>query len=569
MNNGFDYYNLYSARIIPKKQINTTEFNTKRLSTTINNKRSNSHKSTKNFIKNILNNEIINKDLNFISPYEQKNKDIFYYYQNNNRKYKKNSIKVSYSSSSFNTIEDNIKLKQRDLLIDKLNKELYKKNHQLYKQNNLISDLKTKIQVNLKTEKINNRNNIYPNNKINNTIYNLKKNSINKELTSKLTENENFYKKIINENLDSFNYKLIELENKNIILNRKNQSLKNEILELKNKCKIINSKKFLSIKPIHEINLYLINNKNYIKIDKRIDENLIKMQQLISQYKLKNFNLNNELNKLKNDIQIKNNQILNIKNQFNNKQNKLNEIFNDNKIKEKEILIKEKEIERKNNEINNLNNKLIKILNNFEKEKKEKEEIQKIYENNNKEIENNKNELEKIKLESLSKDLKLNDITSLSHKIIFIKNIPKYKLSWFLITINNENEIKNYLNTFWISEEEMYQIKEKLILDKICDNLNEEKHNKNDIESNEIIKKLNNIIKEKETIINDLKNKIKENKMINMNEINNNYSFKSNAEDNKGKKGFISIDKYIKIVNQLNEAKMKINELISEKNNCG
>ena len=211
------------------------------------------------------------------------------------------------------------------------------------------------------------------------------------------------------------------------------------------------------------------------------------MQQIISQYKLKNFNLNNELNKLKNDIQIKNNQILNIKNQFNNKQNKLNEIFNDNKIKEKEILIKEKEIERKNNEINNLNNKLIKILNNFEKEKKEKEEIQKIYENNNKEIENNKNELEKIKLESLSKDLKLNDITSLSHKIIFIKNIPKYKLSWFLITINNENEIKNYLNTFWISEEEMFQIKEKLILDKICDNLNEEKPNKNNIESNEII----------------------------------------------------------------------------------
>ncbi len=37
----------------------------------------------------------------------------------------------------------------------------------------------------------------------------------------------------MNENLDSFNYKLIELENKNIILIRKNQSLKNEILELK------------------------------------------------------------------------------------------------------------------------------------------------------------------------------------------------------------------------------------------------------------------------------------------------------------------------------------------------
>ena len=79
-------------------------------------------------------------------------------------------------------------------------------------------------------------NNIYPNNKknqINNTIDNIKKSSINKELTTKLKENEKFYKKIMNENLDSFNYKLIELENKNIILIKKNQALKNEVMDIK------------------------------------------------------------------------------------------------------------------------------------------------------------------------------------------------------------------------------------------------------------------------------------------------------------------------------------------------
>ena len=366
----------------------------------------------------------------------------------------------------------------------------------------------------------------------------------------------------MNENLDSFNYKLIELENKNIILIKKNQLLKNELLELKKKYEEKISKKYLSIKPTHEINLYLIKNKNYTNIIKTKDENILKIQKIISQLKAKNFNLNNELNKLKKDIQVKSNQFINVKNQLNNQQNKLNEILNDNKKKEKAILMKEKEIENKRNEINSLNNKLNNLLNSFEKEKKEKEEIQKLYENNNKEMESNKDEIEKIKAKPFSKDMHLNNITSLSHKIIFIKNIPKYKLRWFLITIKNENEIKDYLNTFWVSEEEMHQIKEKISIDNSNENLDKDKN----IENNRIIEKLNNIIIEKEKIINNLKNKINENEILKENGLDIN-SLVINDENSKDKKGFVSIDKYIKIVNQLSEAKTKINELISEKNN--
>ena len=564
MNNGFDCFNLSSERTTQKNLINNylrTDHNTNALSVSINNKRSKSH-------KNAFNNEIISDayNFNFISPYEQKKNEILDYYQSNSKKKNKNnSIKLNYSSSNFNTIQDNIELKQRDLLIDKLNREIYKKNHQIYKQNSLITNLKNKIQVNRNNEKINISNNIYPNNKvnqINNTIYNLKKNSINKELTSRLKENENFYKKIMNENLDSFNYKLIELENKNIILIKKNQLLKNELLELKKKYEEKISKKYLSIKPTHEINLYLIKNKNYTNIIKTKDENILKIQKIISQLKAKNFNLNNELNKLKKDIQVKSNQFINVKNQLNNQQNKLNEILNDNKKKEKAILMKEKEIENKRNEINSLNNKLNNLLNSFEKEKKEKEEIQKLYENNNKEMESNKDEIEKIKAKPFSKDMHLNNITSLSHKIIFIKNIPKYKLRWFLITIKNENEIKDYLNTFWVSEEEMHQIKEKISIDNSNENLDKDKN----IENNRIIEKLNNIIIEKEKIINNLKNKINENEILKENGLDIN-SLVINDENSKDKKGFVSIDKYIKIVNQLSEAKTKINELISEKNN--
>ena len=553
MNDGFDYFNLYSARNTQKNRLHQymiTDYNSKRNSSSKNNKRCSSHKNTIN---------TFDDDGNFIiKEYGQRNKGnyLFNDIQDKSRKHKKNMMKMSSSSSNLNTIQNNLDLQQGDLLINRLHKEfIYKKNHQMYNPN-YISDFTIN---NNKTEKKNiNNNNIYSNNKLNQMnkeIYNLKKKPINKELTTKLKDNKNFYEKIMNNNLESFNLKLTELENENMFLMKQNQTLKNNFLDIKRKYNNYKNRKYSSIKIIKEINLTLNKNGKFIKI--KIDENLLKMQKIIKQYESKINNLSKEINLLKSDIKNKNSQIMTVKKQYYIRQNRMNEIFNDNKIKENTIQIKDKEIENRKNEIDNLNIKINQLLTTFEKEKKEKEKIQRLYEKTTKEIENNKNEIELMKSLSLSKEIKLNNISSQSHKIIFNKNLPKYKLSWSLITVKKETEIKNYINTFWISEEDKKQINGNISFDNIDIDLDREKEmDIKDLEKNNDIKKLKNIIEEKEKIINQLKNKTIENDIIS-----------DTSLDNKDKKGFVSMDKYIKIVNQLSEAKMKINQLMSDNNN--
>ena len=190
--------------------------------------------------------------------------------------------------------------------------------------------------------------------------------------------------------------------------------------------------------------------------------------------------------KLINDCLKKNSEIINIKNQFNLNKNKIRELINDNQLKGKEI-------ENKKNEINNLKEKINQLLIGFEKEKKEKEDIQKLYEKNL--PENNKNYIENIK----SLENRLDNISSFSYKLIFTKHIPKFKLTWFLITDKNENEKKNYINTFWVSGEKMQQIKDKLNFENSNTDIDDGSENINDIKKyKEDIKKLNNIIIEKD-----------------------------------------------------------------------
>ena len=303
MNDGFNYYNLYSARNSQKSRLNqymATDYNVKRHSTSINNKRCNSHKTTINL------NTIDDEGNLIIKQYNDKNKgtDLFNYFKDYNitRKQKRNPMKLSSSSSNLNTIQNNLEVQQRDLLIHKLHKELNKKNLQLYsRNNNLMTEYNDRTKN--KSQKINISNNIYSNNKvnqINNTIYNLKKNSINKEITLKLKENKNFYKKII----DLFNDKLSEIQSKNLLLIKQNQNLKSEIFDSKQKYNNYKNKKFLSIKPSHEIKLTFNKTTNFIKKNEN-DELLLKMQKMISLYKSNNFNLTKEINLLKNDIKKK------------------------------------------------------------------------------------------------------------------------------------------------------------------------------------------------------------------------------------------------------------------------
>ena len=321
----------------------------------------------------------------------------------------------------------------------------------------------------------------------------------------KLKEPKLYNKDMINKNIESINNKIIEFKNhnSNII-----ESLENEINEIKRS--VADTEKGQ-------------NSKRYI-------------QNLISQ----NNKLKNKNNILSTNLQQKIERMI-----F--QENKLKEIIKDSKNKEIKLNIQKKEIENKNKEIINLNSKLNQLLLNFEKEKKEKEILQKQIEKS-KEIENNyKKEIDKIKL--MSKNSKLNNISSSSHKIIFQKSLSKYNLSWSLVTIKNEKEAKNYINTFWISEEEMQRINGKMSFEKKEINLDEDI----DIKMNNNEKLMENKIDEYEIMNNNLSNeseKTKNNKKIN--------------NDQLDKKGYISVEKYIKIVNQLSEAKMKINELMKK-----
>ena len=594
MNNEYNYFNLYSARNKPRNKhllFYNIENISPRLSTSINKRRNNSPNQNKK-TRTIDSDQYLSIKNDGIKRRE--NSLYSYIGLNKNRRQINNTIQNSSSASNLNKIQNNIELKQRDLMIDKLHNELYKKNHQIFKQNNLISVLKKKILSTNKNERknINNisnisnigniDNNLYQNNKLyqlsDNDINNLKiTNSItNKELTNKLKEQEENYKTLIN---SYFNSKFMKLENKNSMLTKQNKSLINKINDIKKN--IYNSsiktsfRKFLFIKPIREINLAITKRTNFINFDrnKRDDNNNNNIKKIITQYKLKISKLNNEVDLLKSDIQIKNKQILNVKNENSSLKIKFNEIINDNKKKEIKINnIKNREIENKNKEINDLNSKLDQLLYNFEKEKNDKEKIQKLYERS-KGLENNYiNEIENTKSNTfLSNDYKLSNISSLTHRIIFSKKLTKYKLSWYLITLKNENEIKNYINTFWISEEDMQQINGKMSFDKInvgIDSdidLNEKDNSIENINiNNEEIKKLKDIIEEKEKLIKQLENKLKEKQIIN------NFTFNNennNIDNDNDKKGFISIDKYIKIVNQLSEAKKKISELTKEKTN--
>ena len=162
-------------------------------------------------------------------------------------------------------------------------------------------------------------------------------------------------------------------------------------------------------------------------------------------------------------------------------------------------------MENEKKEIINLNKKLNQIIFNLEKEKTEKEKILKLYQKNKSIESNTKNETDIFKSKSISRDLKLNNISPLTHKIIFKKILPKNKLNWYLITVKEENEVKNYLNTFWITEEEMQEINNRMSSDKINFDYDSNEIKQNNIEiNNEIINKLKNINEEKEKISLDM-----------------------------------------------------------------
>ena len=527
MNTHYNNFILQTERNTPRSKqnfYNIPDDNSRRLSTSIN-KRRNINLNINNDLYDDINTIDINQNIINLNNQQRKRKGSFVdNYFHNIGKQHNNTLKISSSFSNLNTFENNIEQKNSEMINNQLMKELQdKKSLNLFLNkinqikskrdiidineiNNLIKRNKNNRINNNYSNSINNRNNI---NKIPSSIssgiVDLKKNSFNDMMYVKLKEPKLYNKDMINKNIESINNKIIEFKNhnSNII-----ESLENEINEIKRS--VADTEKGQ-------------NSKRYI-------------QNLISQ----NNKLKNKNNILSTNLQQKIERMI-----F--QENKLKEIIKDSKNKEIKLNIQKKEIENKNKEIINLNSKLNQLLLNFEKEKKEKEILQKQIEKS-KEIENNyKKEIDKIKL--MSKNSKLNNISSSSHKIIFQKSLPKYNLSWSLVTIKNEKEAKNYINTFWISEEEMQRINGKMSFEKKEINLDEDI----DIKMNNNEKLMENKIDEYDIMNNNLSNeseKTKNNKKIN--------------NDQLDKKGYISMEKYIKIVNQLSEAKMKINELMKK-----
>lgn len=527
MNTHYNNFILQTERNTPRSKqnfYNIPDDNSRRLSTSIN-KRRNINLNINNDLYDDINTIDINQNIINLNNQQRKRKGSFVdNYFHNIGKQHNNTLKISSSFSNLNTFENNIEQKNSEMINNQLMKELQdKKSLNLFLNkinqikskrdiidineiNNLIKRNKNNRINNNYSNSINNRNNI---NKIPSSIssgiVDLKKNSFNDMMYVKLKEPKLYNKDMINKNIESINNKIIEFKNhnSNII-----ESLENEINEIKRS--VADTEKGQ-------------NSKRYI-------------QNLISQ----NNKLKNKNNILSTNLQQKIERMI-----F--QENKLKEIIKDSKNKEIKLNIQKKEIENKNKEIINLNSKLNQLLLNFEKEKKEKEILQKQIEKS-KEIENNyKKEIDKIKL--MSKNSKLNNISSSSHKIIFQKSLSKYNLSWSLVTIKNEKEAKNYINTFWISEEEMQRINGKMSFEKKEINLDEDI----DIKMNNNEKLMENKIDEYDIMNNNISNeseKTKNNKKIN--------------NDQLDKKGYISMEKYIKIVNQLSEAKMKINELMKK-----
>ena len=536
MNAHYNNFILQSARNTPRNKQNFYYFPddiSRRLSTSINRKR-NINLNNNNELYDDINTIDIDKNIINLNNQQRKRKGSFAdnYFHNIGNQHN-NTLKISSSLSNLNTIENNIEQKNSEMINNQLMKEYHdkKKTNFFFKNINQINSKKDKIDINdinsLIQRKKNNRINTNYSNSINNRnninqipssissgIVDLKKNSFNDMMYFNSKEPKLYNKDMINKNIESLNIKLLELENtgSNII-----ESLKYKLNEIK--------------KSVAEPN--------------KEPNDIMYIKSLKSQIN----SLKNKNNIISNILQKKKENLRDIKNEYLMQENKLNEIINDSKSKDTKLNIKEKEIENKNKEIQNLNYKVNQLLTNFEKEKKDKERLQKQIEKS-KEMENYyKKEIDKIKL--ISKNSKLNNISSSTHKIIFQQSLSKYNLNWSLVTIKNEKKEKNYINTFWISEEEMQQINGKMSFEKEKINLDED-----------IDVKMNNINNEE----------LPENKNDEFGLMNNNISIESEKEKNDkkinndtgDKKGYISMEKYIKIVNQLSEAKMKINELMKK-----
>ena len=500
------------------------------------------------------------------------------------KKNKSKSIQFDELKNPNNDIQN--QLKEKIDLIEKLNEEIIIKNNIIDKYKTRITNLK-----NLNDKKIK-ENNEYK--KKYDEIVKLL--NTKEEYLKKNTNEENLKKNISEKKISKLNLEIIKLNNELKIqknyLNEFNKKINEKdkiISQLQNENSRLTSDIAKNIIEknnfIQEIDKIKINNENHLNIfnlqkdletkNKLIDtlnENINNLNNQINELNLKNINLSNTIEKLNDEL-------------FSLKNKDINEEFN--KLKEENKNFKTQLTKLTNISNNNLINNNIKI-NNLKEQieiiKKEKENLInyiteeiKIYEDNNNKIQNEikikiidfennkKNEINKISnlhkkeinqitikhkneiinLENTINNLKKQNETLIQQgnerKILNIVSPEKYNiiidkhinisnnenLHWYLIT-EKDSKNKNYFNTFWINESEINN------LSKYNKFKTEDELEKDNIEK--IMKMQQKFIQEiqkKDDEIDDLKseNKKKEILLSNSSDLKNNNK-KKNIENN-------------------------------------
>ena len=356
---------------------------------------------------------------------------------------------ISDDSNKMNIITDNKKFLNE---IEKLKNINKKYEFNIRKLNLELKKYQSKLEIIQKTKSFKNilskQNEDSDNNQISQDELSISQEKIISSLKSEIEKNNKNYSDLLN------NYKILQKENSklkikhepnNNIYNKLNNLIK-ENIKLKNNIELLkintsnnnNTQNDLNYKLNIKKNELDINNKNYIEEIDALKKKILMMEQKLSDEQLKNQELKNESNILKNKNELEMTELYERNKELSSKLiNNQNDLLN----LQKEILGKTKEIENLKLSINrkdNQENKILieKIISIFEQENNMKISINKPWDNLNeslnKILKNYKNE---------NQELKTNFHEKIKNYLEQMKNVKNELLE--KIKTNMENDIEN------------------------------------------------------------------------------------------------------------------------------
>ena len=351
---------------------------------------------------------------------------------------------ISDDPNKMNIITDNKKFLNE---IEKLKNINKKYEFNIRKLNLELKKYQSKLEIIQKTKSFKNilskQNEDSDNNQISQDELSISQEKIISSLKSKIEKNNKNYSDLLN------NYKILQKENTklkiknepdNNIYNKINNLIK-ENLKLKNNIELLkinasynNSPNDLNYKLNIKKNELDIDIKNYIEEIDSLKKNILMIEQKLSDEQLKNQELKNENNILKNKSELEMSELYKRNKELSSKLiNNQNDLLN----LQKEILGKTKEIENLKLSLSNKDNQenkilIEKIISIFEQENSINRPWNNLNESLNRILENYKNENQELK-------------TKFLEKIKYYQEQLKYAKNELLETIktNMENDIKN------------------------------------------------------------------------------------------------------------------------------